>query len=283
MKRFLGLGISILLAGNIAISSVANAKTSNEGKERVQAQLEVSEINKYSNVKQVQDKIQKIKNDAIDVTSSDVYVRFSENENETPKTFTESQYNEEVKKEARTIPSDSGNRYSWIKLSLEAYNFGNNDYMFCGFWEWQTKPFFVNRDIVTLGHDSNALFDTESAFAVSVADYWLPGAPESTQSAKVIENNDDKKNTMSDVNGVGFKFNLQQTGDTTPTKYSGSVYCNGRITNSAGANIQISYGHSQFAVDFSIGDVVKFLSNGSISFDIVGTQDLATHGDAVYR
>ncbi|WP_286909466.1 hypothetical protein [Clostridium sp. UBA1652] len=251
--------------------------------------LETSNVKAFATTPEALAIYEKVRSNALNVTISEAFVKYDNNDG-TIVTYDESNLTnipEEFTSKNISIlsnaSSDSGNRYSWIKLTVEAYDFGNNSYMFCGFFKWLTKPFFSGNDVITLGHDASISFDTDSAFGYYQCEYMTSPTSGTITSNRSFNFSLDKKNTTASTTGVGAKFPLQKTPDAYPAVHSGALYCNGWINNNEGGNIQVSYGHSQLSFDFSLEGAVTWLPSGGIKFNVTGYQDVATHGTAVRR
>lgn len=291
MKKFISLLTSVIVILNMGLFSVkasANEIIDIQNKQVVLDQLEHSNLKNFLNTQEGRDLYENIKNNAVGLSSSDSYVKLDNNGLEAPETCPEGDYVKYLEDQSklpqlRSLPSNSGNRYSWIKLSLEAYDFGNNDYMFSGFFEWLTKPYFTKNDVIALGHDSSIGFDTNSAFGYYQCEYYTSANLDPIYSFKHFDFSADQTNTTASTNGVAYKFKLQTTPDMYPARHIGAIHCNGHINSANGGNLQISYGHSEISVDFNIGAVIGWKSNGSISFNISGSQDVATHGDSLKK
>lgn len=296
------ISISVL-SGTLQVKAANNEETSEKRKE-VLNHLEESYVKRLATTPEAKEVYENIKRNSVGVTTSDRYIKFDEEQIEAPKICTEQEYILESKSNRNLKPnlgsessislkansargnlkSNSGNRYSWIKLTVEAYDFGQNNYMFCGFYEWLHKPWYTGSDVLTLGHDSSISFNTNTAHCFNQCEYWA--SPDNIYAPSIIESTtynmkDDKENSIADTAGVGFKFPLTRVGDFCPAFYIGGIYCNGWLNNPYGGNLQVSYGHTQISAKFSLSGSITWLPSGGINFDVFGTQDLATHGDAV--
>lgn len=284
MKVFKTIISSLVCATLICCSgsTVFADEAKTQSKEEVNTQIENSYVRKFSNVnEESKAAYENVKNNAISMSTSTQYVKMDLENNEVVDIETNSLY----KAANSTLgSSSSGNRYSWIKLTVESYNMGGSKYLCAGFYEWLQLPFFKGNDVIALGHDSTMSFDTSSAFGFNQCEYF----DYSNQVHTITENfrfKDDQKNTAASTNGVAYKFNLPNLSERTaqlarrPT-YTGAIYCNGTL-NSRSGNIQVSYGHSEVAITTSLGVCLKWKSTGGINFNVIGTQDIATHGDEV--
>lgn len=284
MKRIISIVLSLGLALNIMvlpISAKATETTNSQNRQAVLNYLDNSYVKKFATNPKGAEAYEKIKRNAVNVTTSDSYIKIDTTGVEKTKSYTQNEYNKQVSRRDN-MSSDSGNRYSWIKLTVEAYDFGNNDFMFCGFYDWITVPFFTGTDVLTLGHDASISFNTDTAFGFTQTTYEIMGEQhvESTN----FNFAESKKDTTTDAAGVGFKFKLFPTGgaDNGTRKYTGAIYCNGWINNSFGGNLQVSYGHSEITLgSIDLETNISWESNGAIKFNVTGTQDIATHGNAV--
>lgn len=287
MKKIVSLFTSVVVTLNMGLFSVttsANEINDIQNKQIVLDQLEHSKLKNFLNTQEGRDLYENIKNNAVGFSSSDSYVKLDSKGLEVPEACSENDYVEYLEDQSKlpqlyTVPSDSGNRYSWIKLSLEAYDFGNNEYMFSGFFEWLTKPYFTRNDVIALGHDSSIGFDTDSAFGFYQCEYYTSANLDPVYSFKRFDFSADQTNTNASTNGVAYKFKLQTTPDMYPARHTGAIHCSGQINAANGGNLQISYGHSEISIDFNIESAISWKSSGAISFNVSGSQDVATHGD----
>lgn len=286
MKKILGFICSITLIFTGIVSLPANASTLNEStknKQELLHYLDKSEVKNFSNTPEGLKAYEKIKKNAIRVASNSSYIIKIDTQNkEKPKKYTEAQFKQHILKNSSfaALSSNSGNRYSWIKLTVEAYDFGNRNFMFCGFYKWLTQPYFTGSDVLTLGHDSSITFDTNSAFGYTQLLYNIAGQERSINNHFNFA--ESKKNTTSTNTGVGYKFRLMMPPTQRHGDYSGAIYCNGRLNNGNSGNIEVSYGHSEISIGgLNLNSDLSWKPSGAISFDIKGTQDVATHGDGV--
>ena len=288
MKKFFALLLSTIFMiwifnVSLNVSAKEEESTATTDRSEVLDYLEDSSIKQFANTPEGKAAYENVKNNAVKVSKSDTYVRFDTlNQDNEPISFDEKQYNEQLvnQKMRRSMSSNSGNRYSWIKLTVEAYGFNDGSYMFCGFFNWLTKPFFTGNDVIALGHDSSIVFNTDSTFGYYQCEYMTSASGKTDLSFYHFDFAQDKTNTTATTTGVGAKFKLQHTQDSYPAVHSGAIYCNGWLNASKG-NLQVSYGHSQLSINTSISASITWLPSGAIKFDVRGDQDMATHGNYV--
>lgn len=294
MKKTINFLLSFLVTLSLCIfPTTASAseldKTSKQ--QELLNYLENSKAKEFATTPESLEAYNNIKKNAIGVNFSDSFVKIDNVDGSIVKTYTNLDEEKvmleiESSKSNKITPysnvsSNSEDRYSWIKLTVEAYDFGGNDYLFAGFYKWLTKPFFMKDDVLTLGHDASISFDTDSAFGYTQCEYYIPGNQNPITSSLSFNFSESKKDTTACTSGVGKKFPLTNVPDMYPAVYQGAIYCNGWINNGYGGNLQVSYGHSQYSMDFSIENAITWLPNGAIKFNITGYQDVATHGTAV--
>jgi len=252
-----------------------------QSKEELNTQIENSYVKKFSNSnEQAKAAYENVKNNAISMETSTEYVQMCLDE----VVDEETNSLDEAANSIYGLSSNSGNRYSWIKLTIESYHMGDSNYLFAGFYDWSQLPYFTGSDVLALGHDSSISFNTSSAFGFNQCEY----VDYFNRPQTIVKNfnfADNQTNTDSSTSGVAYKFHLAKLSENTAQlaktpKYTGAIYCNGRL-NASNGNLQISYGHSELAITTSLNTMIKWHSTGGITFSVVGTKDVATHGDWV--
>lgn len=280
-KLLIALSITTCFMGGRVNASV------NTINDEYEFNLKDSRLSLYSNLPEVQNKIEDLEENATSGTVSEAYVKIGKDFNgrEFQEVFTEEEYIQQESLKMRNLPIEQ--EFGWIKLRLEAYQkSGTKDITVAGFYEWLTLPVFSGNDTFAIGHDATVTFNNQSCFGTFIS----PGY-DSVREENIIENvqrvdKSDGDRFLSDVSGVAYKFKLgdsQGINDPTdkfpsPLYDNGMMYVEGTILNESG-NLQLSYGHSQLALDYNISDAVQFISTGSIDFKIKGFQDLVKIGD----
>lgn len=237
--------------------------------------LEKSKLNDFINEAESQDKLNNLKETATAYQTKEVYVRFIMDENAEvsidPKFYSENEY-ELYEQNARQFPTSIEN--SWMRLNMEIYKLGSYQYEFMVFYNWKTKPFFTFNDVVGLGHDSNINFDNETAYSMHQQIIINPstGVPNYTTNRYTNANLENCKTTL---NGVAFKFNLPSSPDIWAAYYQGYIGVKGEFNgpSTTSGTLEMSYIHSELALNFDVQASINFKPSGEIVASIVGSQD----------
>lgn len=112
------------------------------------------------------------------VGQSEKYIRIDNNSSGTQRVkevnkedFEKAQPNEEAKdnhgkRVRRDVTHNEDNKYDWVKLSLQAYDYNNGEYALYGFYEWKYPPrVSMGNEILSLTHGGNLSFDFSKSIA----------------------------------------------------------------------------------------------------------------------
>ncbi|WP_265468974.1 hypothetical protein [Clostridium botulinum] len=255
--------------------------------------LTKSILNEFPDTPEINQLKNEIKNNAKSMQQSTYYCKIAETPSGTE--IVQAYNNEADYKTARKQEEDSQKssrkkrslpitqNFSWIQLKLECWGMGGRNFSACGSYKWLTVPAFTFNDVFTIGHDSNCTFDNQSSWGTFITPYMdnLGRSRQDTQILKPYNGG----NFSASASGVGYKFKLKpgyDFGSKDPGNNQhqfGLMYVNGTVTNGSSTNLQVSYGHSQIALNFSASGAIQFKSNGSLNFTIAGTKDVVTTGD----
>ncbi|MBB6623769.1 hypothetical protein [Clostridium gasigenes] len=286
MKLF-SMFLAAITITTFVMGSTASAAT-NTSPDTVKVNLENSKLNEYSSIPEVKALIDDISKNAVSSNIVETYFKIGKDSkgNQTEKAYTESEYLKEKNKiMPRNLPITQD--FGWIKLTLEAYKDKGGNFMAGGFYDWLKQPNFSGSDVLAIGHDATITFDTQSCFGAFMSPSFDSVREKNIQTTQTIDRSN-KSKFLSGTSGVAYKFRLGDShginipGEKFPNKMydNGMMYVRGTVLNGSG-NLQVSYGHSQLALDYNIADACKFLSTGAVEFKVKGSQDLKTIGDRI--
>lgn len=222
------------------------------------------------------------------INDSECYLKIYADPNSTTnsssrKAYSKSEYIKELQKEKQTesksssvqqrvveVDTDSGKKYSWIKLRLSIYEFVDtykgNKYVVTGFYTWQREPFVtVNEDI--FGISANGLsFDYSTAIGEFHKDNGFG------EEEILVKRHTDKSCT---VNPSGIAFSIPMA-DSSFLYFppGGLIYCLANKT-APSANIVASYFHQE--ITFLISPSVS-IEGATISVSPAFYYDEANYG-----
>ncbi len=284
--RLFSTFLAALSITTFVMGSTSNAATTNSLND-TKFNLESSKLNQYDSFPEVKNIIDNLSENATSGNVVEAYLKVGRDAdgNQFEKPYTESEYlREQIM--PRNVPIEQN--FGWIKLRLEAYQTsGTNNILVAGFYEWLRQPYFSGQDTFALGHDASITFNNQSCFGTFISPYYDSVINKNAQKIQRVDRSNGDR-FLSSASGVAYKFRLGDShgindpNDEFPSLMydNGMMYVEGTVLNGSG-NLQISYGHSEIALDYTITDAVEFLTTGAIKFNVKGTQDLKTIGDRV--
>lgn len=179
-------------------------------------------------------------------------------------------------------PINDRQDHGWIALTAEVDSTGGSNFDFYGYYEWLKAPLYTKTDVISLGHDSNVVFDFKNNFCVNSFYYSDTISP-----ANEVDNKQtpSSSNTKQEVGGIGYKFNLSESrgmGDNGQVLFPfGFVYTKGTTasTTTKASNFILSYAHQQ--VVFSGTPMFSIPSGGSLLIKAEKSYDIVAQVEAI--
>lgn len=158
---------------------------------------------------------------------------------------------------------------SWMKLSMEADKMSDGRYKFYLFYDWKKRPIFTMNDSITINHDSNLYFDTETAKSFHQQMIVNPQNLEEIYKTEFVDSTDSSK-CISALTGIEFKFNLPEASDSWPAYYKGYMTVIGGFTNpyNTSGKMGICYSHNQLKYDHISKEDIDFSMDGTFKDEI---------------